>query len=156
MRNGSNRMDFAAHRIEFTGINVRGVTMSGISAWKSVVECVWLPSNIRSLEFYFWASRNASAPVAPGLSKSWKMPVSANSVTFFHKFPKSPLQIPKCARVLEVTRRMRAKTGSFTLTIADTHPRLGMTNDIANLLCHFIGNWMIPHFCKSDVWHRKY
>ena len=34
----------------------------------------------------------------------------------------------------------RVQTESFGINAADGHPRLGMTDDIVNLLCHFVGN----------------
>ena len=45
-----------------------------------------------------------------------------------------------------VTLRKRAQTGSFTPNAADGLPRVGMTDDIVNLLCHFIGKKMISRF----------
>ena len=36
---------------------------------------------------------------------------------------------------------------------ADGEPRVGVTDDIVNLLCHFIGNGIIPHFWKCDDKH---
>ena len=51
----------------------------------------------------------------------------------------------------EVARRKRAKTGSFTLNATDGQPRVGMTDDILNLLCHFIGHRIISYFWKCDV-----
>ena len=147
----------AAHRLYFTGMTVRRATMSGISAWERAVECVSLPSNIRPLEFYFWASqRNASVPVLPRLLKSWKTPVLANLATFFHKYPKRSLQKPKSVCLPEVARRTRAKTGSFTLSAAYEQPRVGMTDDLVNLLCHFIGNRMISHFWTCRVEWKNY
>ena len=87
----------AARRLELSGMTVRRATMSIISAWKSAVECVSLASYIRPLDFCFWISpRNASEPVLPRLSKTKKQkeektPVSAISVTLFHRYLTRPL-----------------------------------------------------------------
>ena len=58
--------------------------------------------------------------------------------------------------LLEVARRERAQTGLFSINAANGQPRLGMTDGILNLLCHFIGNLMMPIFCECDIYHRKY
>ena len=147
----------AAHCLYFTGMTVRRATMSGVLAWESAVGCVSLLSNIKPLEFYFWTSqRNASVPVLPRLLKRWKTPVLANLVTLFHKYPKRSLQKPKSVCLPWVARRTRAKMGSFTLSAAFEQPRVGMTDDLVNLLWHFIGNRMISYFSKCDVNCRKY
>ena len=56
--------------------------------------------------------------------------------------------MPKSVCLPEVAERRRAKTGSFTLNAADGQPRVGMSDDIVNRLCHFIGNRMISHFLE--------
>ena len=85
-----------------------------------------------------------------------KTPILANLVTFFHKHPKRSVQMPKSVCLPEVARHERAKTGSFTLSAACEQPRVGMTNDLVNLLCHLIGNRMISHFWKCDVKCKNY
>ena len=45
----------------------------------------------------------------------------------------------------------RAKMGPFTVSTADTQPRLGMTDDIVNLLCHFI-IWAIEWYLILSIW----
>ena len=121
-----------------------------ILAWKSAVGCASLPSTVRPLDFYFWTSpRNTSAPVLPTLSNVKKNTGVSELGYLFHKYPKRPLQMPKRVCLPEVARRKRAETRTFVLSTADS--RNSMTDDIVNLLCHFIGNWMIPHFCLSDV-----
>ena len=45
----------------------------------------------------------------------------------------------------------RAQTGSFSIKAADGQPRLGVTDRMVNLLCHFTGNLMMPYFCKCNV-----
>ena len=50
------------------------------------------------------------------------------------------MQMPESVCLLEVARRERAQTGLFSINAANGQPRLGMTDDILNLLCHFIGN----------------
>ena len=54
--------------------------------------------------------------------------------------------MPKSVCLSVMGRRRRAKKGSFILNTADRQPGLVRTDDTLNLLCHFIGNWMIPHF----------
>ena len=146
----------APHRLDFTEMTVMRATMIGYQLGKGR-SSVSLPSNIMPLEFYFWASqRNTSALVLPRILKSWKTPVSANSVTIFHKYPKRSLQKPKSVCLPEVARRERAKTESFTLNAANGQPIVWMTDDIVNLLCHFIGNRMISHFRKCDAKCKNY
>ena len=139
-----------AHCLEFTGMNVGRATMSDIPAWKSAIEYISLPSNIRLLGFYFWTSpRNACMPVLQGYQRVKKNTSVRELGYLFHKYPTMPLQMPKSVCLPEVTRRKRTKTWSFTLSTADRQLRLGMTDGVVNLLCHSIGNWMIPHFCTS-------
>ena len=56
----------------------------------------------------------------------------------------------------EVTRWKRAQTVSFSLNGGDGKPMAGATDDIVNLLCHFIGSRMIPHFWKCYVKYTNY
>ena len=63
---------------------------------------------------------------------------------------------PKNASLLDMTLRKRAQMGPFTVTLADGKPRVGATDDIKNLLFHFIGNRMIPHFWKCDVKYKHH
>ena len=43
-------------------------------------------------------------------------------------------------RLPAVTLHKGAQTGLFILSAADGQPRVGMADDMVNLLCHFIGN----------------
>ena len=63
---------------------------------------------------------------------------------------------PGTIRLPEVTLRKKAQTGSFTKNTADGQRRVGMTDDVLNLPCHFIGNIMISLFWKCDVKYTNY
>ena len=63
---------------------------------------------------------------------------------------------PGTVRLLAVTLRKRTQTGSFTINVADGQPRIGAADDLVNLLCHFIGNRMIPRFWRCDIKHKDY
>ena len=52
----------------------------------------------------------------------------------------------KSVCLLGVTWRKRAQTGSFIPNAADGQARLGVTEDIVNLLCHFVCNRTILIF----------
>ena len=57
-------------------------------------------------------------------------------------------------RLLAATLRKRTQMGPFTLNVTDGKPRAGTADDIVNLLCYFIGNRMIPRFCRCDIKHN--
>ena len=48
--------------------------------------------------------------------------------------------MPKSVYLPEVAPRKRAKAGPFILNTDDRQPILGMTDEVVNLLRHFIGN----------------
>ena len=82
-------------------------------------------------------------PIIPRLSKSTNVSELGHLLS---QMVDRAIADPKNVRLPEVTLRKRAQMGSFTISAADEQQRLGMVNDIVDLLCHYIGNSMSPHF----------
>ena len=76
-------------------------------------------------------------PIIPRLSKSTNVSELGHLLS---QMVDKAIAAPKNVRLPKVTLRKRAQMGSFTLSAADGQQRLGMVNDIVDLLCHYIGN----------------
>ena len=104
----------------------------------------------------FGLPRGNICPGTPKTIKELKNTSFSELGYLFHKYPRRSLQKPKSVCLPEVARRTRAKMGSFTLIAAYEQPRVGMTDDLVNLFCHFIGNRMMSHFWTCDVERKNY
>ena len=120
-------------------------------------ECVPLSPGVSSLHFFFWNFLNEDiyADDFKTIKELKDAIVSELGHSHSQIVDKSHTD-QVTIRLPAVTLRKRAQTGLFTLNAADGQPRVGMTNDIAYLLCHFIGNGMIFHFWKCDVRYKNY
>ena len=120
---------------------------------KIAVECALRPSDINPFGCYFWDFLEESICADTSSPKTIKELKDTNVSERGHllsEMADKAITDPKNARVLDVILRKTAQMGPFNPTLADGKLRVGATDDIVNLLCHFIGIRMLRHFRKCD------
>ena len=111
---------------------------------------VSLPSNIRPLGLYFWTSRGTHLRGhSQGYQRVEKHPRQRTQLPSFTNIRKGHCRCRRASVCWRCPGVRELKRGH--LHTSDRQSRLGMTDDIVNMLFHFIGNRMTPHFCISDV-----
>ena len=114
----------------------------------SAVESALCPSDISLFVFYFWDFLEESICVdTPTTITELKETSVSSSAIFFHKWPTRKLQIQR-APVAGGDPAQESSNGVIYSKRCWCMAEGRMTDNMVNLLCHFIGNRTIPLFLE--------